>query len=363
MSKAELTPQPSTTTAGKRKRSLNSEVAVSLLTAARQHPSPATTATTRHHQPSLRRQSSQSYDTSLVLVSRNFLKTSQLLLNEINSHKLAGIFAKPVSERDAPGHKDLILRPQDLKSIKAMISKGGKAAIAAMDAFEERSVSGNDDGEGPTSMREAPDAARERYLGNGVYLVNATDELLPPKGIVNSAQMEMELVRPFANAVMFNPLPSSERGFGPSLRLRKRGGDVAPPGRRGNNAEDGEGEHRDESSGSDRSTPSETGGIISDTREMFEDVLAMVRKWREVELEGHGNVGEHDLATSASVAGAAPLPARSMQPQSSTLGSGSANASRRHSASVEKEDESAGTPAASAVASGTTRKRRRIAEI
>src|SRR5882757_3471159 len=78
-----------------------------------------------------------SHDSSLIIVSKNFTKTSQLLLNDVGSHKLAGIFAKPLSERDAPGYKDLVLRPQDLKSIKAAISKGGKAALAAIEALEE----------------------------------------------------------------------------------------------------------------------------------------------------------------------------------------------------------------------------------
>ena len=120
--------------------------------------------------------------------------------------------------------------------------------------------------------------------------------------------------------------------------------------------DDDEGEQI-EGSESDESTPSDVGGIISDTREMFEDVMTMVRKWREVELERLGNVGEADLISSTPMAGPS---------KPATQGSGdgslnvSANASLRHSESLEMEDEGgSSTPTASAT--GTARKRRRIA--
>ncbi|KAJ9613989.1 hypothetical protein H2200_002125 [Cladophialophora chaetospira] len=317
---------------------------------------PFSSEAARAHQASLNRHSSLSLavDPSLVAVTKNFGKTSQLLLNEINSHKLAGIFAKPLSERDAPGYKDLVLRPQDLKSIKAAIFKGGKAALAAIEAFEEKTGNhGLEEGGGDAEKTPTRNAAvgatandtlsGERALGNGVYLIKATEDLVPPKSIVNSAQLEMELVRMFANAVMFNPLPSSERGFGPSLRLRKRGGDVAPH----HNREDEE--EQLESSESDESTPSDVGGIISDTREMCEDVMAMVKKWREVELERLGSVGELDMASSTPAAGLS----------TATQGS-EPNASFGHSETLENEDEG-GSSTPSASATGTARKRRRIA--
>ena len=297
-------------------------------------------------------------------MTKNFSKTAQLLLHEINAHKLAGIFAKPLSERDAPGYKDLVLRPQDLKSIKAAISRGTKAALAAIEAFEERidsqNSAENEPGIEKTPTRDGPiitmavgPLAGERSLGNGVYIVRATEDLLPPKAIVNSGQLETELVRMFANAVMFNPLPSSERGFGRSLRLRKRGGDVAAQHK------ENEDDEQLESSESDESTPSDVGGIISDTREMFEDVMAMVRKWREVELERLGNAGETDLISSTPIAG----PPK-QAPHSSASGDVSvevsADVSLRHSESMENEDEGGLTTPAASVA-GTARKRRRVA--
>lgn len=358
-------------TANKRKRSVGRDSATPPPSIHRQEPSPATSATTRLQPDPLSGQLSHSllHDPSFVTVTRNFSKTAQLLLNEISSHRLAGIFAKPLSERDAPGYRDLVLRPQDLKSIKTAISKGGKAALAAMEGFEERSDksnAGEEDGEDektPTgkelSTTTAIDVkAGEKMLGNGVFLVKANEDLLPPKGIVNSAQLEMELVRMFANAVMFNPLPSSERGFGRSLRLRKRGGDV---GRRARGAED-EDDERTESSESDEGTPAEEGGIISDTRQMFEDVMGMVRKWREVEIERLGNVGDAELmASNTPMAGSRKLSAQHLSAQGST--SVSANPSLRHSESVEVEDDTAGpsTPATMS-ATGTARKRRRVAD-
>ncbi len=278
----------------------------------------------------LRRQ--PSHDSTLVSVSKNFSKTAQLLLNDITSHKLAGIFAKPLSERDAPGYKDLIFRPQDLKSIKAAVSKGGRAALAAIEALEAEDKTTE---ETPTKNAPGPETG-ERSLGNGMYLVKKTEELLPPKGIVNSSQLEKEMVRMFANAIMFNPLPTSERGFGRSLRPRKQAGDV---------------DHDAEStSSSEEGSPADEGGIISDAREMFDDVMVAIRKWREVELE---RLGGEDAATASSI--------KAVHPQ------GSASASVRHSSvsSALNEDDGGGESAAASTpvpATGTARKRRRIAE-
>ena len=87
-----------------------------------------------------------------------------------------------------------------------------------------------------------------------------TVDVLPPKGIVNSAQLEKELIRMFANAIMFNPVP--ERGFGPAFPLTNDRGS-----RESTQASDGDGE----------------GGIIQDTREMFEDVEQEITRWRAAE--------------------------------------------------------------------------------
>lgn len=283
------------------------------------------------------------HDSSLVIVSKNFTKTSLLLLNDIVSHKLASIFAKPLSERDAPGYKDLVLRPQDLKSIKAAISKGGKAVHAAIEAFEEGDGSGDE-----TATASTPGAglgSRVGPIGNGMYLVQTTEDLVPPKGIINSSQLKMELTRMFANAVMFNPLPSSERGFGRSLRLRKNGGDVILK-----REESAETDSESSSEDSDES-PNSEGGIIADAREMFEDMLGRVSKWRELEAERMGN--DESSGTKGT------------HPSLATHGSASASARHSSVSSAVNEDEAGGEAVSTPVAAsmtGTARKRRRIAE-
>ncbi|KOC13155.1 hypothetical protein AFLA70_16g005421 [Aspergillus flavus AF70] len=140
--------------------------------------------------------------TSYVLCARNFPRTGAPIMNDVTTHKHASIFTKPLTERDAPGYRDLIYRPQDLKSIKSSIHQGR---------------------------------------------------------IVNSAQLEKELIRMFTNAVMFNPLP--QRGFGPAFPMTS-------------------------DSGSRESTQVpelDEGGIINDTIEMFEDVEQAVTRWRAAE--------------------------------------------------------------------------------
>ena len=208
------------------------------------------------------------------------------MLNEITSHKLANLFAKPLSERDAPGYKDLVLRPQDLKSIRTSVSKGSRAAVAAIEVLESEVGDGS-----PT---QAKTEQGEGSVGNGIYLIKKTADVIPPKGIVNSAQLETELTRIFANAIMFNPLPTSERGFGRNLRTRRNGGDVDP-------ADDTEAESSSESDSS-----VDDGGIVSDARETFNDIVKHVEKWREVELERvegtrHGSTSARQESVSSAL--------------------------------------------------------------
>jgi Bromodomain len=182
------------------------------------------------------------------------------ILNDVNAHKLAGIFAKPLTERDAPGYKDLIYRPQDLKSIRAAVARGSRAANSAIEETETKAEGGG---------TESP----ARAGASGSVLVKKTEDLVPPKGIVNSAQLEMEFMRVFANAVMFNPLPPSERGLPPHLDMQRDG-----PSRASRKSETGE-----EDAEKKGWAPEEEGGIIHDTREMFESVEKAVAQWRSVE--------------------------------------------------------------------------------
>lgn len=203
------------------------------------------------------RRQTQTHDPNVVAVSKRFAKTAQLMLNEIASHRLASIFAKPLSEREAPGYRQLIHRPQDLKSIKAAVSKGSRAAIAAMDEIEDR-----------PENSETPTPTKPGFVPLGRQLVKKNEDLIPPKGIVNSSQLEKELMRMFANAIMFNPLPSTERGLGAHLRLDRHDS------------------HPDRSSPSSASDSSQTDvGIIQDAREMFDDVVKSISDFRDLEEE------------------------------------------------------------------------------
>ncbi|WEW57174.1 hypothetical protein PRK78_002636 [Emydomyces testavorans] len=176
-----------------------------------------------------------------VVCTRNFPRTCGPVMNDIAAHKHASIFAKPLTERDAPGYKDLVYRPQDIKSIKSAIHQGSKAVATASEALN---VSGMENDLSGTSK------------GNGLVL-KRTAELIPPKGIVNSSQLEKELIRMFANAVMFNPTP--EDTFGPAFPMRS-----------------------DFASREQTSEPEE-GGILHDTLEMYEDAERAVSTWRAAE--------------------------------------------------------------------------------
>lgn len=186
--------------------------------------------------------------TQYVLCTRNFPRTGAPIMNDVTAHKHASIFAKPLTERDAPGYKDLIYRPQDLKSIKSAIHQGSKAVAAATEAASTPAG----DGESPAPGVTTPSK-------NTVLMLQKTADLIPPRGIVNSAQLEKELIRMFANAIMFNPTP--ERSFGPAFPMITDS----------NSRE------------STQFSEAEEGGIIHDTREMCDEVEKAVTGWRAAE--------------------------------------------------------------------------------
>lgn len=120
-----------------------------------------------------------------VVATRNFAKVSSALMNDISSHKHGTYFAKEVREKDAPGYSDIVKRPQNLKSIRSAMTAGARAIAAASTAAESPSTT-------PSASSTTVELER-------------TADLIPPKAIVNSAQLEKELMRMFANAYMFNP--------------------------------------------------------------------------------------------------------------------------------------------------------------
>ncbi|PGH23476.1 hypothetical protein AJ80_02430 [Polytolypa hystricis UAMH7299] len=183
-----------------------------------------------------------------VQCTRNFPRTSAPIMNDIAAHKHASIFAKPLTERDAPGYKDFIYRPQDIKSIKSAIHQGSRGVAAATEAVNT-----------PSADVESPGPGIGTPAKSNGLLLKKTVDLIPPKAIVNSSQLEKELTRMFANAVMFNPTP--EQTFGPAFPMRS---DVTSR------------------EGTQISEPEE-GGIIKDTLEMCDDVEKAVSGWRAAE--------------------------------------------------------------------------------
>lgn len=168
---------------------------------------------------------------SHVLWTRAFPKISNSALEAIAGHKNASTFANPVKERDAPGYKNIILQPQDLTSIRKAISAGGRAAAAA-------------------APDDLPASATSHWLP-------VSEDIIPPKGIINYAQLEKELMRMFANAIMFNADP--DRGLGRRWEgIGKSKGDII-------------GYEIDEDS------------VVKDTKAMFVDVEKTVGNLRSAE--------------------------------------------------------------------------------
>lgn len=258
-------------------------------------------------------------------------------MNDITSHKHAYMFQQPLSNRQAPGYKDVIYRPQDLKSIKSAITSGARALNTAANAIAERSetpvsartVTGDHDalaGGSPAAATGTPVTSRNRgtpsFMSStsaNIVSVPVHPDIVPPKGIVNSGQFEKEVMRTFANAIMFNPDP--KRGFPKSIIRRIMKGDASgakerhvPKGleiqrdrkgktRKGTGerteVEDPE-EEQEENSDEEMSASeseddvdgrSEEGwlgnerdrDVVHDTREMFEAIEQKVAQWREAE--------------------------------------------------------------------------------
>ncbi|KAJ4381041.1 hypothetical protein N0V86_003388 [Didymella sp. IMI 355093] len=157
-----------------------------------------------------------------VIAYRNFHRTCQVILDEITSHKHASMFAEAVKAKKAEGYYDIVKRPTDLSAIKKALANGAKH----VNAMAADTPIGSPGGAGATI--ELP----------------VSSDVVPPKAIVNPAQLEKELMRMFVNAMMFNP---------------------------------GE----------------ET--VVTDAREMFESVQRSVSNWRNV--HGRGSGREHGEGT------------------------------------------------------------------
>lgn len=291
-------------------------------------------------------------------------------MNTISGHKFANMFAKPVTERDAPGYKDLIYVGQDLKSIKSAISAGSRAVAAALES------SGAEDILGASPVNKS---------STQPVLLEANKDIVPPKGIVNSEQLEKEICRIFANAVMFNP--DSKRGVGPAFRTRAKAkalaekkamAKVAKMSRRsatvGTEDEDGEDDEEDgeeedeEEEEQNRGLREEEAGLVHDTREMFEAVEQSLSNWRGAERAAEGK----RLVPSVQI----PMSARSREKESATVAAAGAGTGTGTGDDTAEDDEIAeggagvdgkadgkggggGTGTGNGTGTGTVKRRRR----
>ncbi|KAK8078139.1 hypothetical protein PG996_004309 [Apiospora saccharicola] len=193
-----------------------------------------------------------------VLWTRAFQKVSAQALEQVTSHKHANMFAGPVKVRDAPNYSDIVLQPMDLKKIRAAIHQGQRHAQNV-----EKTQSDID----PSAMN--------------VWLPTSAD-LVPPRAILNIAQLERELVHMFANATMYAMDP--DRGFGPEF-VKKRGED---------DADDDEGVLGYEV---------DENGIVKQTRNMFMEVEKLLGDLRSEVERNAQPAGVPPLSRSVSMVG------------------------------------------------------------
>ncbi|KAI0186578.1 hypothetical protein EV127DRAFT_438482 [Xylaria flabelliformis] len=190
-----------------------------------------------------------------VLWTRAFHKISMTALDQIIGHRYANMFANPIKPRLAPGYYEIILRPQDLKGIQKAITAGSKAAAATVATM-------------PDVDANSP----------AVWLPISVD-LVPPRGIINIAQLERELIHMFANAIMYNPDP--QRGLGPSFLRSYQ-----------SNSEEGE---------DLRGYEFDENGVVKETRNMFAEVEKLLGDLRNEVVPRAQAIGSGSRSVSAAV--------------------------------------------------------------
>ena len=172
-------------------------------------------------------------------------------MEQIIHHRFANMFAAPIREKDAPGYRKVILQPQDLKSIKAAINAGNRAASQAAAALPG--------GDPNTSSVWLP----------------VSEGLMPPKGIINSGQLDREFAHMFSNAIMYNP--DHGHGPGPSFLVR----DEESPG----DDTEGGGAHGHDSA---LGYKVDEFGVVNDARAMFSEVEKLLSELRSAEVRRTG---------------------------------------------------------------------------
>ncbi|KAK3320542.1 hypothetical protein B0T19DRAFT_477793 [Cercophora scortea] len=185
-----------------------------------------------------------------VMWTRAFNKVSGSAMEQIVHHRSANMFAAPIRDKDAPGYDKVILQPQDLKSIRAAINHGNRAAAQLAAALP-----GGDPG---TSSVRLP----------------LSEELVPPKGIINSWQLDRELAHMFANAIMYNP----EHLYGLPLEFEQATEDARLAQLAG---EEQLAEHEDHLLG----YKVDEFGVVNDARAMFHEVDKLLTELRSAEIQ------------------------------------------------------------------------------
>ncbi|KAL2117284.1 hypothetical protein VTJ04DRAFT_9452 [Mycothermus thermophilus] len=202
----------------------------------------------------------------LVLWTRSFNKVCGSAMEQIIHHRSANMFAQPIREKDAPGYHKVVKQPQDLKSIRAAINHGNRAAAAAAAALPD----GGDPGT------------------SSVWLPR-TEDLVPPRSIINSSQLDRELAHMFANAIMYNPDPN--HGPGPAFLHDAESDD-----------EEGDGHHHGHQQDSVLGYKVDEFGVVNDARGMFVEVEKLLSELRSAEVRR--NVPPSALAAAAAAAAA-----------------------------------------------------------
>ncbi|KAL5615274.1 hypothetical protein BROUX41_005325 [Berkeleyomyces rouxiae] len=198
--------------------------------------------------------------------TRGFPRVSASVLDQIGSHRDANMFANPIREKDAPNYSTIVLQPVDIASIKKAISHGNKIAIQAAAALP--------DGDPGTASVDLP----------------ISEDLVPPRGIINSEQLERSLVHMFCNAVMYNPDP--DRGPGVAFLAGAN---------HGGNGSENIGYQVDEF------------GVVNDTRNMFLEVDKLMAELRGAEMQRNGgSLQPPPVPTASSVSSSGAATARAI---------------------------------------------------
>ncbi|EGX48092.1 hypothetical protein AOL_s00081g88 [Orbilia oligospora ATCC 24927] len=129
--------------------------------------------------------------TSSTSAVKKFAQRANPLLNNVSAHRYANLFMKPVDERLAPGYSRIVYKPQDIKSIRALIKAG-----AAQNPAGTPTLTPTPTADGPSMSFGTTPSTPTTSVANAP---------MNSKGaITNSSQLEKEIWRMFANAVMYN---------------------------------------------------------------------------------------------------------------------------------------------------------------